>query len=209
MIILALLAIVFGVLLASRPARRPAGRRALPIGTGGAPEAAAEEPFAEAPVAEAPPAEEPAPPVPSLRLGDSFSRAEIRAMLGGSVQETFPHVGGRVVAGCFHPGYHPYAPFVVLPGWGPGIRRWAEALETQAEPIPCFLKRATNAWEYVGDFRVAGLVDDADEVAEWARIAEREGDVSMVLHLEEVEYEAIDGEEIEGDEGEGEEIEGA
>ena len=173
MIILGLLAIVLGVLLAARPAGRRA-RGALP-----APPAAEEEGYAEElPAAEPPPAPRP------LRLGDTFSRAEIRALLGGSVQETFPHVGGRVVCGCFHPGYHPYAPFVVLPGVTPGVRRWALALAAQEEPIPCFLYRAVNAWEYVGEFLVAGLSEDPDEVAEWARIAEREEDVSMVLHLE-------------------------
>jgi hypothetical protein len=103
------------------------------------------------------------------------------------VQETFPHVGGRVVCGCFNPGYHPYAPFVVLPGFNPAIRRWAEALAAQDEPIPCFLKRAEGAWEYVGEFRVAALTEDPEEVAEWARIAERDDDVSMVLHMEEAE----------------------
>ncbi len=60
----------------------------------------------------------------------------------------------------------------------------ARALAEQEEPIPCFLYRAANAWEYVGEFRVAELSEDPDEVAEWARIAEREEDVSMVLHLE-------------------------
>lgn len=181
MIILGVLAIVLGLFLAARPVGRRAPRELAPAAepaTEPATEPAAEP---ETSAAELPP---PAPPR-ELRLGDTFSRAEIRALLGGSVQETFPHVGGRVVAGCFHPGYHPYAPFVVLPGWGPGIRRWAEALETQAESIPCFLKRGANAWEYVGRFRVAQLSDEADEVTEWARIAEREGDVSMVLHMEE------------------------
>jgi hypothetical protein len=168
MIIFALLAIVLGLLLAARPVGRGT-LRTLP-------------PAAEPP-AEEPTAEPPAPPRP-LRLGDTFSRAEIRALLGGSVRETFPHVDGHVVAGCFHPGYHPYAPFVVLPGWGPGIRRWAELLADEGEAIPCFLMRGASAWEYVGRFRVAQLSDDADEVTEWARIAEREGDVSMVLHLE-------------------------
>ena len=173
MIIFGILAIVLGVLLAVRPAGRWS-RAALP---------AVDEPsdeLSDEPSAAEPPAE----PRP-LRLGDTFSRAEIRALLGGSVQETFPHVGGRVVCGCFHPGYHPYAPFVVLPGFTPGVQRWARALAEQEEPVPCFLYRAANAWEYVGEFRVAALSEDPDEVAEWARIAEREEDVSMVLHLEE------------------------
>ena len=170
MIVFGLLAIVVGLLLAARPAGRGTPRAAALPG----------DDLPALPAAEP----EPAPPPRPLRLGDSYSRAEIRALLGGSVQETLPHVGDRVVCGCFHPGFHPYAPFVVLPGFNANLRRWAEALAEQEEPIPCFLKRGDSAWEYVGDFRVAALVEDPDEVAEWGRIAEREGDVSMVLHLE-------------------------
>jgi hypothetical protein len=191
MIILGLLAIVFGLLLTARPVGRRVPSRTAPHALPDEPAPEALEPPEPLEALDAASVEEPTAPLAErpaprpLRLGDSFSRAEIRALLGGSVQETFPHVGGRVVCGCFHPGYHPYAPFVVLPGFTPGIRRWAETLAAQAEPIPCFLKRAPNAWEYVGEFRVAALADDAEEVAEWARIAEREDDVSMVLHLEE------------------------
>ena len=177
MIIFGLLAIVLGLLLAARPAGR------------GTPRASAALPDADDRRALPAPEPEPPPPPRPLRLGESYSRAEIRALLGGSVQETLPHVDGRVVCGCFHPGFHPYAPFVVLPGFNLNLRRWAEALAEQEEPIPCFLKRGDSAWEYVGDFRVAALVEDPDEVAEWGRIAEREGDVSMVLHLEEADAE--------------------
>ena len=119
-------------------------------------------------------------------LGVGYTRTEIHAAVGGGVQDYLPHVAGRVVAGCFNPQLNPDAPDVVLPGFGPEIERWAEVFAQQGFAVPCFLKRATNSWEYVGDFRVRQLSRDAADVARWAAIAERDGDVSMVLQLEEV-----------------------
>ena len=177
MLILGLLAIVVGLLLAVSPGRRRALRAVE--------ESVEVEPAAEE--AEVVAVEDAPPPAPrELRLGDTYTRAEIRAIFGGGPQDYLPHVDGRVVCGCFHPGYNPYAPFVVLPGPGRAVQRWAMAFAAQGDAVPCFLKRGARSWEYVGDFRVAHLSRDPDEVEEWARIAEREEDVSMVLHLEEV-----------------------
>ena len=89
-----------------------------------------------------------------------------------------------MVCGCFNPKLNPHAPFVVLPGQGPDIQRWAYEFASQDEPVPCFLKRAGNLWEYVGDYRVRTLSEDPEEIAEWAQLADRDDDVSMILHLE-------------------------
>jgi hypothetical protein len=207
MLILGLLAIVVGLLLAVSSGRRRVLR-------------AVEGPVEVEPLAideEPPPTEdaevvavEVAPPR-ELRLGDTYTRAEIRALFGGGPQDYLPHVGGRVVCGCFHPGYNPYAPVVVLPGPGRAVQRWAMAFAAQGDAVPCFLKRGARSWEYVGDFRVAHLSRDPDEIDEWARIAEREGDVSMVLHLEEAradEAESVDAESSETESSETESSEG-
>ena len=121
-----------------------------------------------------------------LEFGRAYTRGEIHTLLGGGLQDYLPHVGGRVVAGCFNLRLNPHAPFVVLPGFGPAIQRWAYVFAAQEDPVPCFLKRGTsNVWEYVGDYRVRELSEDADEITEWGRLAGRgTDDVSMVLHLE-------------------------
>jgi hypothetical protein len=49
------------------------------------------------------------------------------------------------------------------------------------------MKRATNRWQYVGDFRVERLSTDADEISRYERKADRTNDVSMVLFLARVE----------------------
>jgi hypothetical protein len=121
-----------------------------------------------------------------LEFGRTYTRGEIHTLLGGGLQDYLPHVGGRVVAGCFNLRLNPHAPFVVLPGFGPAIQRWAYVFAAQEDAVPCFLKRGTsNVWEYVGDYRVRELSEDADEITEWSRLAGRgSDDVSMVLHLE-------------------------
>jgi hypothetical protein len=124
-----------------------------------------------------------APQIERFTLGRAYTRAEIHDALGGGVQDYLPHVKGAVVCGCFNPELNPDAPDVVLPGFGPGIQRWAEVFAAQNQPVPCFLKRATNAWVYVGMLRVRSCTTDAKEVERWALRARREGNVSMVLYL--------------------------
>lgn len=123
-------------------------------------------------------------PVP-LEFGAEYTRQELHARLGGGLHDVLPHVRGRVVCGCFDVRRNPHAPFVVLPGFGPGIERWAHVFATQREAVPCFLRRPGKRWEYVGDYRVRALSQDPDEIEEWSRLSGREGTVSMVLHLEE------------------------
>ena len=52
------------------------------------------------------------------------------------------------------PDYNPEAPRVILAGRGPIIEESAAALIGQQGPIPVYLKRGSNAWEYVGDYEV-------------------------------------------------------
>jgi hypothetical protein len=118
-----------------------------------------------------------------LRIGTRYTRDQIHGALAGSIQEYLPHVGGQVVCGCFDPSKNPLAPSVILPGSGPGIRRWAEVFAGQTHFVPVFLKRATNSWEYVGDFRVRRRSVDPAEVADHARSSGRPT-IPQVLHLD-------------------------
>ena len=125
-------------------------------------------------------------PSRAFDLGRAYTRAQVHDALGGGVEDYLPYVDGVVVCGCFDPDLNPDAPDVVLPGFGPAIERWAEVFAGQRTAVPCFLKRGTNAWEYVGDFRVRESSRSPAEIERWARVAHRSGDVSMVLHMEEV-----------------------
>ena len=173
---LAALVLVAAVIVLIRRAGRRAGRTGS---RSNEPPAGAAEPQADSgsPVQMTP---------QTFDLGKTYTRTEIHDALGGGVQDYLPHVRGVVVCGCFNPDLNPDAPDVVLPGFGPAIERWADAFAQQGTAVPCFLKRATNAWEYVGEFRVRELSRSQVEIERWASAAHREGDVSMVLHMEEV-----------------------
>ena len=83
-------------------------------------------------------------------IGSEYSRDEIHAVLGGSKQAYLPTVGGQVVAVCVKPELNPRAPSVVLCGKGPIIAAAGAALARQPGPLPVFLKRGVNRWEYKG-----------------------------------------------------------
>lgn len=120
-----------------------------------------------------------------LEIGKTYTRSQIRGFVGGNVQEYLPHVAGRVVCGCFDLQRNPDAPTVVLPGPGIGMKRWANAFASQMNFVPIFLKRAPNAWEYVGNYRVKRQSFDENEVSIYARDAGTTRiAISQVLFLE-------------------------
>jgi hypothetical protein len=85
------------------------------------------------------------------------------------------------------PGYRVHdrdAPAIILPGRGPIIEESGNRFAEQREFVPVFLKRETNAWQHVGDYRVADRCTDVDQVARWEAVSGRPGDISMVLFLE-------------------------
>ena len=89
--------------------------------------------------------------------GQHYTRREIAAAHGGSAIEYLPRVDGQVVCACLRTerAYNPDAPRVILPGRGPVIEASAAALIEQRGPIPVYLRRGPNAWEYIGKYEVA------------------------------------------------------
>jgi hypothetical protein len=113
-----------------------------------------------------------------------YTRQEIATELGGDEVSYLPHRDGRIVCACIGRELNPDAPAVILPGSGPDIVRWAEVFAEQREFVPVFLKRATNAWKYVGNYRVAERSLDRDQIDRWEAVSNRIGELSMVLFLE-------------------------
>src|SRR5690349_6968409 len=107
-----------------------------------------------------------------------YTRREIADELGGGVQDYLPHSDGRVVCACLSREYNPDAPFVVLPGTGPDIVRWGDVFAHQRDFVPVFLKRATNAWQYIGRFRVCERSVAPAQIERWATVSERQGEIS-------------------------------
>jgi hypothetical protein len=110
-----------------------------------------------------------------LTEGKLYTRNEIHDLLGGGIQGYLPHKNGRVVAGCFGLKMNPKAPGVVLVGSGPQTIRWAKVLCEQEYPIPMFVKKQTNEWKYVGDFKVEDWTEDPEKLAEYGQRTGRTG----------------------------------
>jgi hypothetical protein len=111
-----------------------------------------------------------------------YTRGEIHDLLGGGTQGYLPHKNGRVVAGCFGLKMNPEAPDVVLVGSGPQTVRWAEVLCEQEYPIPMFLKKQPNQWEYFGEYKVEDWTEDPADLAEYGQKAGRTN-ITRVLFL--------------------------
>jgi hypothetical protein len=113
-----------------------------------------------------------------------YTRQEIATVRRGDEQSYLPHHDGRVVCACLDRERNPDAPWVILAGRSPDTVHWGEVFAQQREFVPVFLKRATHAWQYVGDYRVAECSKDQDQIARWEEVSNRAGDLSMVLYLE-------------------------
>jgi hypothetical protein len=90
------------------------------------------------------------------KLGQHYMREEIAAEHGGGTIEFLPTVAGKVVCACLRtdPEFNPEAPKVILPGRGREIEYSAGLLIQQHDAIPVYLRRAPNAWEFVGYYEV-------------------------------------------------------
>ena len=122
---------------------------------------------------------------PGLREGCLYTREEIHRLLGGDLQSYLPHVGGRVVCGCFRVDLNPDAPGKVLVGDSEDVVKYAKVLAQQGEPTPVFIKREPKRWEYIGDFLAVEYCEDPEEVAQRAADAGR-NELAGVLVLEPV-----------------------
>lgn len=98
-----------------------------------------------------------------------YKRSEISRLLGGWVQDYLPHSAGRVTYGAFSNDLNPDAPSIVLPGTGEEIERWARVLCEQQDPIPVFVKRRSNEWNYMGTYRCVDLSGNSAAIESHAR----------------------------------------
>jgi 5-methylcytosine-specific restriction protein A len=127
--------------------------------------------------------------------GESYTRDHIHEVLGGEKVSYLPQKDGKIVCGCFSTDANPEAPYVILVGGDDEggespVERKARILEAQDEPIPVFLKRASNDWVYEGNFRLQRVNRDRQFLADKQRQAGRI-DVVMALILESVQPTAI------------------
>jgi hypothetical protein len=117
-------------------------------------------------------------------LSLEYTREEIHAQCGGSLQSYLPHKAGVVVVACLDPALNPQAPLVILCGNGPGIRQAGDLLAQQAAPIPVFIKRTAHRWVYQGRFQVATSFTDPADCAPYVAGSGRDpATISRVIRL--------------------------
>ncbi|SIO25790.1 HNH endonuclease [Singulisphaera sp. GP187] len=121
-------------------------------------------------------------------VDESYTRDHIHEQLGGEKVSYLPQKDGKIVCGCFSWESNPDAPEVILVGGDENgvvhpVEKKARILEKQEEPIPVFLKQASNDWIFKGYFQVKETTRDRKFLDEKQRKAGRD-DVVMALILE-------------------------
>lgn len=109
-----------------------------------------------------------------FELGRAYTRQEIHDALGGSIQAFLPTLGGKVLAVCIDLAMNPKAPDRILVGTKPQVAATADILAQQPGEVPVFVKRRSSEWVYRGDFRVAEVCRDPEQLVEAARAAGRD-----------------------------------
>ena len=102
---------------------------------------------------------------PAFTVGRKYSREHISGILGGSKVDYLPTKDERVVCGCFTLKHNPEAPVIIIPGTGPVIEPTAKLFCGQDYPVPIFIKRRVNEWEYVGHYKAVSHSTDPAEIA--------------------------------------------
>ena len=98
-------------------------------------------------------------------LGKYYTRDEIYEMVGGGSKQSYlPERHGKILCGCFDPDLNSQAPYEIDAGDGPVVLVGAKLLAAGGYPIPVFLKRRSNQWEYVGDFVCDGYSDKSEDL---------------------------------------------
>lgn len=116
---------------------------------------------------------------------ESYTRAEISAELGGSVQTYLPTKNGEITCVCLGLSDNPDAPGVVLVGSRPRVFRNGQQLAERQAPVPVFLKHGPGDWRYAGLFKTTGATADPGTIRAHEEKAGRSG-VRMVVYLEEL-----------------------
>jgi Domain of unknown function (DUF3883) len=81
---------------------------------------------------------------------------------------------------------NPDAPDAVVYGKGPRVQARAELLLSTGTVVPAYVKRQTNRWEYLGQYRATAIRRDAQTIKKYGS-SRQPGTVAGVLFLESVE----------------------
>ena len=119
-----------------------------------------------------------------LVVGNEYTLAEVQLHIGGDTMSYLPQTGGRVVGGRFKKGaMNPKAPYEILVGDFPMVRRKAELMAEQGGSIPVFLKQDVNRWLFHGRMRLVSYRTDMATIQKALAASERDDVVIGVLRF--------------------------
>lgn len=113
-----------------------------------------------------------------------YTRRQIHDEVGGDLEAYLPTKNGQVVCVCLTKKMNPTLPYNILVGDRPRVRRTAEILCAQCEPIPVFIKEAPNKWRYVGLYVVGHSSIFPEDIAPYAKLSGR-STITRIINLEE------------------------
>ncbi|SEM35824.1 protein of unknown function [Syntrophus gentianae] len=86
---------------------------------------------------------------------------------------------------------NPEAPEIIIVGVGPRIVRNAHLLANEKRPVPAYVKRATNQWEYMGLYHATSYRCDEETINRFRHKRSR-NDVDGILFLEPVDRVSVE-----------------
>lgn len=87
-----------------------------------------------------------------FEIGKEYSREDIHGVTGGCKQAFLPVKGGKVVAARLRQDLNPYAPDVIVCDSSAAARAAGRTLARQADPLPVFVRTATDRFRYMGEY---------------------------------------------------------
>lgn len=126
-----------------------------------------------------------------FKLGNSYTRKYISEKLSGGIQTYFPTKGGKVTCGCFRTDMNPGAPQTILVGRKPKVIEAANIFCSQKYPIPFFIKRDSNAWEYIGNYQIKSWSEKSEVIDRYNKTEQRRGGkriVTRVIFTEKIDH---------------------
>ncbi len=113
-------------------------------------------------------------------IGNLYSPREQYEMHGGNMQRCAPDKDGRVLLLRVKPRSNPDAPRII--DWEEPNDPWVRTIQEQDGTLPLYIFRDVNAWEYMGQFRVAHVATDAQTLSRRSRAVGRT--ISYAIYLE-------------------------
>jgi hypothetical protein len=100
-----------------------------------------------------------------MKIGNTYSCAEIADKLGGSTRVFAPFVNNRTTCICLDVEKNPSAPNVILPQGGLLREKMVYLISQCSNAFPLFIRRGNKAWEYMGTLKFDKVSRNKAEIA--------------------------------------------